>query len=238
MSRPGPARSIPRAGGAGGLVAADPESSDNPRQRGSTAPADAADSAALGPVRLPAEASGSASPFARWLARLVRVMRSRAVRFGFLAVVLALLAVALYDEAGTLWHEIQKLSAPVVLLAFVFSLCGLICSLMVWREMLADLGSRLSIAEAWRIMFIGQLGKYVPGSIWPVLAQSELGADRGIPRSRSALSVLLCYAVMTVLGSGSCRDHAAVRERRIGRPVLLDPVPDTRRPRGAVTAGA
>ena len=128
-------------------------------------------------------------------------MRSKLLRLGFLAVVVALLVLTLVDQAGTLWHEVQRLSVPVVLLAFFFGLCGLLCSLMVWREMLADLGSRLSIPEAWRIMFIGQLAKYVPGSIWPVLAQSELGADRGIPRSRSALSVLLCYAVMTCSGA-------------------------------------
>ncbi len=128
-------------------------------------------------------------------------MRSKTVRLGFLAVVLALLALALTDQAGTLWHEAQQLSAPVVALAFVLNLGGLFCSLMVWRELLADLGSRLSVTEAWRIMFIGQLGKYVPGSIWPVLAQSELGADRGISRSRTALSVLLGYAVMTCSGA-------------------------------------
>ena len=135
------------------------------------------------------------------LASLVRIMRSKLIRLGFLAVVLVLLAVALVDQGDTLWHEVQRISAPVVLLAFGLSLCGLFCSLMVWREMLASLGSRLSIAEAWRIMFIGQLAKYIPGSIWPVLAQSELGADRGIPRSRSALSVLLSYAVMTCSGA-------------------------------------
>ncbi len=139
-------------------------------------------------------------PFSRWLSPLVRLTRSKAVRFGFLAIVLALLAVALKEQAGTLWHQVSRLSVPVVLLAFAFCLCGLFCSLMVWRELLADLGSRLSIPEAWRIMFIGQLGKYVPGSIWPVLAQSELGADRGVPRSRSAVSVLLSYAVMTCSG--------------------------------------
>ena len=143
-----------------------------------------------------------ASPrLTRWLASVVRLMQSKVLRFGFLALVLALLALAFYKQAGTLWHEVQKLSWPVVLLAFVLSLGGLVCSLMVWREMLADLGSRLSVAEAWRIMFIGQLAKYVPGSVWPVLAQSELGADRGIPRSRSALSVLLCYVVMTCSGA-------------------------------------
>jgi glycosyltransferase 2 family protein len=128
-------------------------------------------------------------------------MRSKIVRIGFLAAVVALLAAALVDQGHTLWHEVQQLSAPVVLLALLLNLCGLICSFMVWREILADLGSRLSIPEAWRIMFIGQLAKYVPGSIWPILAQAELGADRGIPRRRSALSVLLSYAVMTCSGA-------------------------------------
>jgi glycosyltransferase 2 family protein len=150
-------------------------------------------------------AAGPAGPagtttVTRWIGLLVRLMRAKIVRFGFLALVLVLLALTLVHEAGTLGHEIQKLSALVVVLAFVASLAGLFCSLMVWREMLADLGSRLSIPEAWRIFFIGQLSKYIPGSIWPVLAQSELGADRGIPRSRSALSVILCYAVMTCSG--------------------------------------
>ena len=151
------------------------------------------------PGAAPAAPSGSAA-LARWLGLLIRVMRAKTVRFGFLMLVLVLLGLALADEAGTLGHEFQRLSAPVVVLAFLASLVGLFCSMMVWRELLADLGSRLSITEAWRNFFIGQLSKYIPGSIWPVLAQSELGADRGIPRSRSALSVLLSYAVMTCSG--------------------------------------
>jgi glycosyltransferase 2 family protein len=131
---------------------------------------------------------------------LMAAMSSRVVRLGFLAVVLALLGFALYDEAGTLWGELQRLSAGVLLVAFASGLGGLICSLMVWRTILADLGSPLPLPAAWRIMFIGQLGKYLPGSIWPVLAQTELGADEGVPRSRSALSVLLSYSVMTCTG--------------------------------------
>jgi len=157
---------------------------------------------AAGPYRVTAKAAGRDRALAgRALTSLLRIMRSRVVRIAFLTAVLALLAAALVDQGDTLWHEVRRLSAPVVLLAFALNLCGLVCSLMVWREMLADLGSRLSIAEAWRIMYVGQLAKYIPGSIWPVLAQSELGADRGIPRSRSALSVLLCYGVMTCSGA-------------------------------------
>lgn len=148
----------------------------------------------------------SAQPLGiQWLATrlpaLMAVMRSKLVRRTFLIAVLALLGVALYHQSGTLWSELQRLSAPVLLLAFVAGLCGLLCSFMVWRTLLADLGSKLSVPEAWRIFFIGQLTKYVPGSVWPVLAQMELAADRGVPRDRSVLSALLSYATMTCTGA-------------------------------------
>jgi uncharacterized membrane protein YbhN (UPF0104 family) len=158
-----------------------------------------ADRAAAPRAQQPQEPSGRPA-LTRALAVLVRLMRSKLVRVGFLVAVLVLLAVVLYDQASTLRHEVQRLSWPVLLLAFVLGFLGLCGNLMVWREMLADLGTRLTVPEAWRIYFIGGLSKYVPGSIWPVLAQAELGADRGIPRSRSALSVVLCYAVMTCSG--------------------------------------
>jgi uncharacterized membrane protein YbhN (UPF0104 family) len=158
-----------------------------------------ADRADTAPAQQP-QGPSNGSVLTRALAVLVRLMRSKMVRVAFLVAVLVLLALVLYDEAGTLWHEVQRLSWPVLVLAFVLGLLGLCCNLMVWREMLADLGTRLSIPEAWRIYFIGGLSKYIPGSIWPVLAQAELGADRGIPRSRSAMSVIVCYAVMACSG--------------------------------------
>ncbi len=148
----------------------------------------------------PAAGAAGGSLVSRWLGPLLRLMRAKSVRYGFLAVVLALLGLTLVNEAGTLWHEARRLSLPFVLLAFALSIGGLFFNLMVWREIIADLGSPLSVAEAWRIYFIGNVSKYVPGSIWPVLVQAELGADRGIPRSRSAVSVLICYAVMTCSG--------------------------------------
>jgi uncharacterized membrane protein YbhN (UPF0104 family) len=144
--------------------------------------------------------AGASSLLTRRVAWLLGLMRSKVIRIGFLAFALALLALALVDESNSLLRQVERLSVPIVLLALALNYCGLMCSLMVWRELLADLGSRLSVAEAWRIMFIGQLAKYIPGSLWPVLAQAELGHDRGIPRSRSALSVLLSYAVMTCSG--------------------------------------
>src|SRR5258708_33433361 len=162
----------------------------------------------------PAGSTDRGSSGHRWLGLLIRLMRSKAVRVGFLALVLALLGITLVEQAGTLWNEVQRLSVPVVLLAFALSIAGLVCNLMVWREMLADLGSPLSIAEAWRIYFIGGLAKYVPGVIWPMLAPAELGADRGVPPSRSAVSVIFNYAVRNCSRAGVGAINAAVAHRR------------------------
>lgn len=131
---------------------------------------------------------------------LTRLGRSRIVRALFLATVLVLLAVALAERGPALWHQMGRLSLPVVIVAFITGLGGLMCSLMVWRSLLADLGSPLSVNDAFRVMFIGQLAKYLPGSVWPLLAQAELAADRGVPRTRTGVSVLLSSAVMVWTG--------------------------------------
>jgi glycosyltransferase 2 family protein len=131
---------------------------------------------------------------------LVRLVQTRIVRVLFVAAVLGLLVVALADQGSALRHQAGQLSVPVMVLAFAANLSALMCSLMVWRSLLADLGSRLSLSDAVRVMFIGQLAKYVPGSVWPVLGQMELAADRGVPRTRTAVSVLLSSAVMICTG--------------------------------------
>jgi uncharacterized membrane protein YbhN (UPF0104 family) len=50
------------------------------------------------------------------------------------------------------------------------------------------------------VFFLAQLGKYVPGSIWPFVAQVELGREHGVPRRRSATTSLLVVAVSVVCG--------------------------------------
>ncbi len=67
----------------------------------------------VGAARPPAPGPAG-PPLGRRLGSLVRLMRLRVVRLVFLALVLALLALALLDQGGTLWHEVQRLSAPVV----------------------------------------------------------------------------------------------------------------------------
>lgn len=93
------------------------------------------------------------------------------------------------------WSEVREqlglVSPATMLLAFLFALAGLGCSMLGWRALLADLGSPLPVPAATRVLFLGQLAKYLPGSsVWAVLAQTELATDHGVPRKRAAVAAL------------------------------------------------
>ena len=124
-----------------------------------------------------------------------RVLRSRVVRYGFVLVAIALGAWALADE----WHgvhlalvRIGLLTAAGAMLCVLGAMAG---TMQSWRVLLAALGSPLPARVAARILFFGQLGKYLPGSIWPVLAQMELGSTYQVPRRRSASASVLSMVV-------------------------------------------
>lgn len=116
------------------------------------------------------------------------------VAFLLLAVGLAVVAV------GGRWEEVRaalaRLGAGPLAVSLLLCLAGLVAYAQCWRALLAELGSPLPVRPAGRIFFLGQLGKYLPGSVWPVLAQMELGRDHGVPRRRSAAVFVLFLAVL------------------------------------------
>jgi uncharacterized membrane protein YbhN (UPF0104 family) len=54
------------------------------------------------------------------------------------------------------------------------------------------------LRSAARVFLAGQLGKYLPGSVWPVLLQSELAARYRLPRTHTAVASLLALAISLV----------------------------------------
>jgi len=119
--------------------------------------------------------------------------------------VLLLLAagLAVYGLASQ-WAEVQDALAKLddwdVAGATLCAIAGLGCMLLAWRALLADLGSPLPLPAAIRVMFVGQLGKYVPGAVWALAAQVELARDYDVPRRRSATASLVGMAVTLVVG--------------------------------------
>ncbi len=116
------------------------------------------------------------------------------------AAVLGLLTVVLLRNGAALRRSAQELSPVALGLALLAVLAGLGCGMLAWRTVLADLGSPVPLPAAMRIFFLGQLGKYVPGSVWPIVAQMELGREYGVPRTRSGVVGLVAVALSLVAG--------------------------------------
>lgn len=131
---------------------------------------------------------------------LRRLAASRGLRVGvaLLAVALGLLAFA--DR----WPEVRRAAAQLSVLAigaaYLAVLVGLGASMLSWRVLLRELGSPVPLRPAARVFFLGQLGKYLPGSVWSVVGQVELARDLGVPRARSAAAALLALVVALTAG--------------------------------------
>ncbi|MCW2527641.1 MAG: putative integral rane protein, partial [Pseudonocardiales bacterium] len=127
--------------------------------------------------------------------------RSSVLRGLLLLICVGVAAWALIGHWSDFRVDLAQLGWAHALLSVPPMLLGLVSGMLAWRAILSSLGSPIPAAAAVRIYFIGQLGKYVPGSMWPVVAQMELGRDFQIPRRRSV--VALTMAIVTSLATGA-----------------------------------
>lgn len=114
--------------------------------------------------------------------------------------VLAAVSYAVADSWGTVKRDLARVSPEALGLSSLLALLGLVFTLLGWRALLADLGSPLHLAPASGVLFLGQLGKYLPGSVWSVVAQAEVAAQLGVPRGRSTVVGLLSVAMSALSG--------------------------------------
>jgi len=129
-----------------------------------------------------------------------RLLGSRWLKW---AVVVIAVGIGAY-EIDKEWNQVHHALGEIGLLASFEALLALLvmqfATLCQWQALLSGLGSPLRTPTAGRIFFIGQLGKYIPGSLWPILTQMELGARANVPRSRSASASILTMIVSLATG--------------------------------------
>src|SRR5437879_5772305 len=116
----------------------------------------------------------------RALAVARMVLRNPLVRWGFLLVAVGLCLYTVLRQWAAVRGALAHLGALAILGAFACVLVAMVAAMEQWRVLLGALGSPLPHRAAAGIVFVGQLGKYLPGSIWPVLAQMELAKAREV----------------------------------------------------------
>ncbi|WP_248961803.1 lysylphosphatidylglycerol synthase transmembrane domain-containing protein [Sphaerisporangium perillae] len=116
---------------------------------------------------------------------LSRLRSSPLLRVGLALVALGFLAYGLSRNWNDTVAALGSLSWWTVAGSVAAVLVGLGFMLLAWRAVLAGFGSPLPLRVAAKILFLGQLGKYVPGSVWAFAAMMELARDHGSPPRRT-----------------------------------------------------
>jgi hypothetical protein len=134
-----------------------------------------------------------------------------------LALVLVAVAVVISHDWRAFIDSLHKIGVGGVALSLAAALVGVVGTYLQWRSALIGLGVRFGVAEGARVFFVSQLGKYLPGSVWPVVMQMEAGRSRGASRrtmlAANLITVLLSVCVGLVFaglpGCVGCRDRRA-----------------------------
>jgi len=115
-----------------------------------------------------------------------------------------------------LWPDVRQTFASLdiwtLLASFVVALAAVGANVKAWQAVLTELDHDVSTVAAGRIYLLGQLGKYLPGSVWAFVVQMELSLRAGIPRARGFAGSLVLVGLSTT---------AALLLGLLGIPVLV-----------------
>ncbi len=149
----------------------------------------------------PAPANGAAAPGSRR-------RRGRAVAVPTLvgavvaAVCLAFVVRALSSQWSEVRHEVADASVSWLVAAVAAAAGAMLWIAARWRRSLVLLGHERDRRRPIAWYFTGEIGKYVPGGVWPVVGRGELARRDGVPASRAYPSVALSLAALYLAGLG------------------------------------
>ncbi|MGI8755731.1 MAG: lysylphosphatidylglycerol synthase transmembrane domain-containing protein [Acidimicrobiales bacterium] len=93
-------------------------------------------------------------------------------------------------------QEIHRAEGGWLAIALGFAIAGMTSIGWGWRHVMRTLGVDAPIRWVIPWYYVGELGKYLPGGVWPVLGRGELARRGGVPRSRAYASVAMSLGVL------------------------------------------
>ncbi|MEO6628254.1 MAG: lysylphosphatidylglycerol synthase transmembrane domain-containing protein [Aquihabitans sp.] len=112
------------------------------------------------------------------------------------AVAVGFVVKTLVDSWPDVSEEIRTAEAAWLVAAAALAALAMVSMAWNWRFVLRLLGVEASARRVVPWYFVGELGKYLPGGIWPVVGRGELARRNGVVRSRAYASVALSLAVL------------------------------------------
>ncbi len=102
------------------------------------------------------------------------------------------------------WDEIVAydwdLDYLALIMGFSLMLSAAALYAYLWKLILERLGTPLSYRKSYRIFFLSQLGRYLPGKVWGILGLVYLSQKEGISKVISGASVTLQLLLQVISG--------------------------------------
>lgn len=133
-------------------------------------------------------------------------------RVAFLVLVIAFAWWGLHDRGDELRAGLSATSLPGVVASAGLVVAGLLATGTAWLRLLAGFGHPLPRREGRAVFFVGQLGKYIPGSVWSVSAHAELARRHGVPL-RSTVGTSLVFLAVNMATAGLVGGSVALSGR-------------------------
>lgn len=103
-----------------------------------------------------------------------------------------------YDEAEAVVRDADLGWLVVALLAAAAAMMAMAAP---WRDVLRVFGVERPRGDTIARYFAGEIGKYLPGGVWPLIGRGELVARVGVPRSAAYGSVAMSLGCLYVAAS-------------------------------------
>jgi uncharacterized membrane protein YbhN (UPF0104 family) len=110
-----------------------------------------------------------------------------------------------WDEVSDAFSQVDAIN---LVLSLLLGLAAMTSIGWIWVAMIVARSHNVRHRNAMSWYFTGQLGKYVPGGIWPIVGRAELAVRNGIPRldayASTGFSLVTTYAAAVVtIGIGA-----------------------------------
>lgn len=130
-----------------------------------------------------------------------RALIERLLKIAFGVAVVAFGVDYVVGRRHQLGDALSAADARWIAVAALFAIAGQWAAAAGFRAVLAATSSQwLPVPEVSRVFFVSQLGKYIPGSVWPIVAVTTMCRRHGIGRSPAAVAGLLALAFSLLTG--------------------------------------
>jgi uncharacterized membrane protein YbhN (UPF0104 family) len=117
---------------------------------------------------------------------------------------IALIFYFLFKSLLANWSQIKdfnwQFNYYLLILSFVLQILALFWLVKIWERMLRHTGSSVSYFKLFKVWFVTNLGKYLPGKVWQFLGMIYMLEKEGVPKKNSFSTGVLAQSFSVISG--------------------------------------